>query len=113
MENKKYMERIEMQKIVVRIEKLEKAVFGPRNKSALSQKPQKGFAGTKGGILLLLSQGYLNKRRSAPDVKIELKKNSYDYKIQVVQTALNRLSGKTGPLVKLEDGRKKVYVKRK
>lgn len=98
--------------ILARLERLEKTVFGSGKKNAPRNKPEK-FEGPKGGVLLLISKGVLNKRRTAPEIKAELKKNDYDYRIQVVQTALNRLSKNKGPLTAFLEGGKKVYVKRK
>lgn len=63
--------------------------------------------------MLLLNQKFFDKRRTAPEVKTELKKNNYDYRIQVVQTALNRLSKIKGLLTACREEGKKVYVKRK
>lgn len=101
-----------LKNILARLERLEKVAFGSGKKNAPGNKPEK-FEGPKGGVLLLISKRVLNKRRTAPEIKIELKKYDYDYRIQVVQTALNRLSKNKGPLTAfLEDG-KKVYVKRK
>lgn len=101
-----------LKNLLARLERLEKAVFGSRKKNVPKNKPEK-FEGPKGGVLLLISKGILNKRRTAPEIKIELKKHDYDYRIQVVQTALNRLSKNKGPLTAfLEDG-KKIYIKRK
>lgn len=101
-----------LKNILSRLERLEKATFGHRKKNIPENKPEK-FEGPKGGVLLLISKGVLNKRRTAPEIKIELKKQDYDYRIQVVQTALNRLSKNKGPLTAFLDGGKKVYVKRK
>ena len=42
----------------------------------------------------------------------ELAKNEYFYRIQVVQTALNRLSKRNGPLAAFKQDGKKVYVNR-
>ncbi len=103
----------QIKEILLRLEKLERAVFSKDGqKLTYALKPQK-FTGAKGGILLLLSKNYFNQRRSAPDVKSELKKNEYDYSIQVVQTTLNRLSKGKGLLVAHKDGDKKHYVRRK
>lgn len=102
----------QIKEIIVRLEKLEKAVFLKDHRQPTDPKPKK-FTGAKGGILFLLSKDYFNRRRSAPEVKEELKKNGYDYSIQVVQTALNRLSKSKEPLVALRDSGKRVYVKRK
>lgn len=112
-----YMENNTMDKrdkeIFERLERLEKEVF-PKNRKQITSAPkQQKFSGAKGGILFLLSKDYLNQRRSAPDVKSELKKHEYDYSIQVVQTTLNRLSKGKGPLVAHKEGDKKHYVRRK
>ena len=98
--------------ILTRLDRLEKAVFGSGKKKTATGK-QTEFSGPKGGILLLISKGFFNKRRTASEVRNELEKNDYDYRIQVVQTALNRLTKNKGPLTTLTVGGKKVYVKRK
>lgn len=98
--------------ILTRLDRLEKAVFQSGKNKAVAKK-QGNFSGPKGGILLLISKGFLNKRKTAPEVRDELEKNNYDYRIQVVQTALNRLTKNKGPLTTLTVSGKKVYVKRK
>lgn len=103
----------EIKDIISRIEKLESAVFQRKSKEVLINTKVQNFVGTKGGILLLLSKGYINQLRSALDVKNELAKDKYFYSIQVIQTALNRLSKEKGPIVSMRDSGKKFYVKRK
>lgn len=103
----------EIKDLKARITKLEKAVFGTNSKKSVSQRHQADFKGPKGGVLLLISKGYLNKRRTAREVMVELEKNDYYYRIQVVQTTLNRLSSPKEPLTALKVGNQKVYVKRK
>jgi hypothetical protein len=103
----------DMSVLRARVEKLEKAVFGSKGKKIIPSAQQSNFKGTKGGVLLLISKGYLNKRRTAPEVLAELEKNDYYYRIQVVQTTLNRLSSLKGPLTALAVNGQKVYVKRK
>jgi len=103
----------QIKEILTRLEKLEKVVFPKGHPKTASVPKAQKFTGAKGGIMLLLSKNYFNQRRSAPDVKSELKKNEYDYSIQVVQTTLNRLSKGKGPLVAHKDGDKKHYVRRK
>lgn len=98
--------------LYARLEKLE-VQFGGKKHARPSESKEKNFSGAKGGILLLVSKGLFSKKRNAPETKIELDKLEYFYSIQVVQTTLNRLSGKTGPLIAMDDGGKKVYVKRK
>lgn len=103
----------DMTNLEARIERLEKAVFGPKAKKVSTPAQQGDFTGPKGGVLLLISKGYLGKRRTARDVMAELEKNDYYYRIQVVQTTLNRLSSPKGPLTALKVASQKVYVKRK
>lgn len=100
-----------IRKIILRIERLENAILGSQKK--LPSKTLEKFEGVKGGLLLLLSKGYFNKRRTAPAVKEDLKGIGYDYRIKVVQTALNRLSKNKGPLTAFPEGGIKLYVKRK
>lgn len=95
-----------------RINRLEKAVFGD-GKKPRKKVERKAFTGAKGGIQLLISKGFFKKKRTAPDVKKELENNDYFYKIQVVQTTLNRLSGRKGPLAAFKEKGKKVYINRK
>ncbi len=100
----------QLRDILARLKRLEKVVLQGKHKT--STKAQ-DFSGAKGGILLLISKGYFDQRRSAPDVRDKLAENDYHYSIQVVQTTLNRFSRRKGPLVAMKDGGKKVYVKRK
>lgn len=98
--------------ILIRLKKLEEVVFSKKQGQMTNAAPH-SFTGAKGGVLLLISKDYFEQVRSAPDVRIEIGQNGYHYSIQVIQTALNRLSKEKGPLVAMRDGGKKVYVKRK
>jgi len=100
-----------LKKIIARLDRLEAEVFG-RKRGRAGRKAEE-YKGAKGGILLLVSKNFLAKRRTAQEVKKEMEKDGYDYRIAVVQTALNRLSIKTGPLTVSSEGGKKAYVKRK
>lgn len=101
-----------IQKVLIRIEKLEKAVFA-KEKLKPSPKARSGFAGPKGGVMALMSRDFFKKKKTAPETKTEMAKHDYHYTIQSIQTALNRLSTKDGPLVSFTEGGKKVYVQRK
>lgn len=106
-------EQNQIKDILSRLEKLEKEVF-PKTKQEIKSKPKdQKFSGAKGGVLFLLSKGYFAQHRAATDVKVELSKNDYHYSIQVVQTALNRLSKGKAELVAMKNNGKKTYVKRK
>src|SRR5258707_13995376 len=89
--------------IGLRLERLEKAVFGGDRTSV--RRP-KNFTGAAGGTRLLISKGFFKQARTAPAVKAELDKNGYGFRISVVQTGLNRLSSPSCPLSSL-----KKYIK--
>jgi len=102
----------DIQAISKRLERLEKVILS--NGSARSQlKKNEDFAGATGGIRFLISEGFLEVKRSLSEIRGALEKNGYNYSIQAAQSALNRLSKAVGPLVSLKESGKKVYVKRK
>ena len=95
--------------ILHRVEKLERAVFVDRESKSASR----NFNGATGGLRLLLSKGFFDRRRFFSEIEKELQKQGYHYSKQAVQTPLNRLSKLGGPLVGLRESGKKVYAKRK
>lgn len=100
----------EIQKIIARLTRLERAVFGKKEKRV----PQKeNFSGPTGGVRFLISRGFLKKKHALREVRAALGDHDYHYSKQAVHEALNRLSGKHGPLVALKEGSKKFYVERK
>jgi len=98
--------------LMARIEALERAVFGanPKKKRALSQDE---FKGATGGLRLLLSTGFFDRRRQFSEIETELNKQGYHYSKQAIQTPLNRMSLQSGSLVGLREHGHKVYAKRK
>jgi hypothetical protein len=106
-------DKTQIKEILTRLERLEKVVLTRAKEKIAVVAKKENFSGAKGGLLLLVSKGYFSQRRSATEVKSELMKNEYDYSIQVVQTALNRLAKGKGELVAMKSEGKKVYVKRK
>ncbi len=95
--------------ILRRVEKLERAVFGNRDR-----KPAKhDFKGATGGLRLLVSKGFFDRKRFFSEIETELQRQGYHYSKQAVQTPLNRLSKSGGLLVGLKEKGKKVYAKRK
>lgn len=98
-------------KIIKRLERLEKAVFGGEGKP--SEAAVKGFTGLKGGLRFLISRGFFKAKKSLSACREELQKHGYQYSAAAIQTTLNRLSKRTGPLAAFREGGKKVYVKRK
>ncbi|MFH1066529.1 MAG: hypothetical protein V1746_01305 [bacterium] len=96
--------------LLVRIEKLERAVFGREKVTAIKRKD---FAGATGGLRFLISEGFFNHKRSFSEVESELRKQNYHYSKQAIQTPLNRLSRAGSVLVGFREKGKKVYAKRK
>lgn len=101
-----------VKKIEERLTRLEKAVFGSK-RGKVRETPAKGFAGLKGGLHLLISQGFFKTKRALAATRQELEKHDYHYSAAAIQTTLNRLSTRTGPLAAFKEGGKKVYVRRK
>lgn len=106
------MSEDQLKDIIKRLHRLEKAVFGGKGKP--SQAVQvKGFAGLKGGLRFLISRRFFKAKNSLGDCRQELEKHGYHYSAAAVQTTLNRLARRTGPLAAFKQGGKKVYVERK
>ena len=103
-----------LEQIKERLEKLEFAVFGDDHKDKILMPPNKKYSGAKGGILLLIDKNFFeNIRRTASQVRTAMTEQGYNYSIQVVQTTLNRLSSRNGPLTAMKEGKIKVYARRK
>ena len=98
--------------ILSRLDRLEKVVLGDKKKRLPSQKKEE-FSGPAGGVRLLVSRGFFKVKRHLGDVRKALTKDGYHYGAAQIQTALNRLSERDGPLVASKEGGKKVYVNRK
>lgn len=101
-----------IQGILARLDSLEKAVLDKKKKRIPSSGAQ-DFSGPSGGVRLLISRGFFKTKRNLGDVRNELAKNEYHYGAAQIQTALNRLSSRTGPLAASKQSGKKSYVKRK
>lgn len=106
------MDGNKLRQIIDRIERLEKAIFISKRKTAPTIQA-KDFGGLKGGLHLLISRGFFKTKKTLSDTKQELEKHGYHYSAPAVQTTLNRLSRRTGPLTTFREGGKKVYIKRK
>ena len=98
--------------ILSRLVRLEKAIFDEEMKKLPSLKKQ-DFSGPSGGVRLLISRGFFKVKRYLGDVRKALAKEGYHYGAAQIQTAMNRLSRRDGPLVASKVGGKKVYVGRK
>lgn len=102
--------------ILLRLEKLERAVFTSRNAKTHAKRSgpiKHEFMGATGGLRLLAVKSFFNQRRFFSEIETELRKQGYHYSKQAIQTPLNRLSSSGGLLVALREKGKKVYVKRK
>lgn len=102
--------------LIARVEALERAVFGRNTKSVAkfnAASPADNFKGATGGLRLLISKSFFDRRRKFSEIETELNKQGYHYSKQAIQTPLNRLSVQTGPLVSLREQGHKIYVKRK
>jgi hypothetical protein len=100
-------------KIIRRLERLEKAVFGSGRKRVRDAAKEQGFTGPSGGVRLLISKNFFKTKRNLGDVRKALGENDYHYGSAQVQTSLNRLSTRAGPLAASTEGGKKFYVRRK
>jgi hypothetical protein len=99
-------------KVLRRLDRLEKAVFIPGAKKPKRSKNEK-LTGPSGGVRFLVSKGFFRKKRDLKEVREELAKHEYHYRSQVIQTALNRASTRTGLLAASWENGRKHYVGRK
>jgi hypothetical protein len=67
------MDQDTSRKIIKRLERLEKAVFGSREKQIQDAKERR-FSGPSGGVRLLVSRNFFNAKRILGDVKKALAK---------------------------------------
>ena len=103
----------ELQSVLTRLQKLEDAVFTKAGKAEAIPSGDSDFSGVVGGVRLLLSKGFFDKKKFLSEVKAEFASHDYHYSVQAIQTSLNRFSKPSGPLVAFREGGKKVYGKRK
>jgi hypothetical protein len=99
-----------VQDLVRRVALLEKAVFKSHPPKRAADKP---FTGATGGIRLLISKGFFDRKRGFTEVKEALAGHGYHYTRQAVQNPLTNLSKPGSPLVTFREGKRKVYAKRK
>ncbi len=98
--------------ILKRLEKIEQKVFGSNANRA--EPFSENFKGAKGGILLIISEGYFTSKRANDDTIHELAKHGYQYDREVVRKALGRLcKGSNAPLTTFLEEGQRVYVIRK
>ena len=98
--------------ILRRLDRLEKALTSSGLKRT-KKSTEKDFAGPSGGVRLLHSKGFFKTKRNLGSVKEALEKEGYHYRASVIQTALNRLSGRDKLLTSSKVGGRKMYVERK
>jgi hypothetical protein len=107
------MDEKRLKTIEQRLDKLEKAVFGPKPKTAKPKAGKEEYSGLKGGLLFLVSRDFFKTKRALATITKELEKHGYHYQAGAIQTTLNRLSKRSGPLTSLKEGGHKVYVRSK
>ena len=95
-----------------RVEELERAVFA-RSQKRSSSGEACDFKGATGGLRLLASKGFFNRKRTFGEIKDALASHGYHYSKQAVQTPLNTLSKPGSLLVSFRERGRKVYAKRK
>jgi len=106
------MTEINPAEIIKRIEKLEKVVFKETRRPGNANE-KNNFKGATGGLRLLISEGFFDKKKNFGEIKMGLADKNYNYSAQAIQTPLNNLSKSGGPLVGFREGGKKVYAKRR
>ena len=101
-----------LQSLRLRIERLEKAVFGKRELKS-ERAHDVSFKGATGGLRFLVSKGFFDRKRTFGEINEALTNHGYHYSKQAVQTPLNSLSKAGSLLVSFREGGRKVYAKRK
>ena len=95
-----------------RVAELERAVFARRQKRSSSGETG-DFKGATGGLRLLATKGFFDRKRTFGEIKEALASHGYHYSKQAVQTPLNTLSKSGSLLVSFRERGRKVYAKRK
>ena len=94
---------------VTGLEKSKNRITSKNNKIPKSE----NYSGPKGGVLLFIERGFFNTKKTLEEVQHDLDKEGYIYKKDVIRVALFRLSRSSGPLIGIDEGGKRFYVKRK
>ena len=104
-----------LKEILVRLEYLEKEVFGNgKQKKDVPKSKIENFRGISGGIRLLISNNFFdNKKRTFTEIKDSLNEKGYYSSRQAIQVSLDRLSTSKGPLIKIKEKKKNYYAERK
>ena len=103
----------ELQEIIKRLDRLEKSVFSSKRGQEVATRSVDDYAGLKGGLSMLVARGFFRTKRTLSVTRQELEKHDYHYSAAAIQTTLNRLSKRAGPLATFREGGTKVYVRRK
>lgn len=106
---------MDKKEILKRLERLEATVFsGGKQNGKLLRNKAKDFKGPTGGVRFLISKGFFkNQKKTFTEIKKAFSKEGYIYDRRFIQTSLNSLSKKGGPLIKIKEGRKNYYAERK
>lgn len=78
-----------------------------------NNKQANSHSGPKGGVILLVEEGFFKTKKNLDEVWAELGKKGYVYKKDVVRIILTRLSKPREFLVKIQENGKNIYVQRK
>ena len=100
-----------VKQILARLDRIEKAIFGNPNKFPIRKKEE--LKGPAGGVRLLISRGFFRSKKFVKETREALKQNGYHYGVAQIQTAMNRLSKRNGPLVASKESGNKSYVDRR
>ena len=112
----------DISKILKRLERLEKQVFGAEASTTRLCVPRaakkqdfkaSSYSGPAGGVRLLIEESFFSRKQGLAEVRSALATKEYVYRDSAIQTALNRMTGKEGPLVSMKEGGRKVYALRK
>lgn len=115
------MTRNDIQKILDKFDEHERRIraleslldAGQKKRILTAKKNPKIYSGPKGGVRLLINDGFFKSKHDLASVRKELANRDYHYSRQAAHEALKSLSKIGGPLVVLKEGKKKLYVERK
>jgi hypothetical protein len=107
------MEKNEYSNLLKRIERLESLVLPNARKREEGIEAKTEYSGATGGLKLLVTEGFFDKKKYLGEINSALSSKNYNYSPQAIQSALNRLSKPNGLLVKFQEKGGKVYAKRK
>jgi len=97
--------------LIISFLKSQKDILEVPKKSNANQKNQ--YKGVKGGLRLLVDQGFFNVKRVFPEIREELKTKTYNYPRTSIQPCLIGMCKSSGPLIRTKEVKKYYYVIRR